>query len=214
MNQAESEIQQQLYGIAIYEQEIVMVDYTGTDEKRFVVQPEQLMGFFRTEVTFKPFPGLIWMKTDTTTETYLLTLPAGLRTIFYEHNKKVVTRKLTMPSIVVMATIDSKRRKISEIDMWGYGGKGITPETVLYELPLPNLTGSRLCLGSTERAAGADVREAVEKTIFDTPFNHHHLIVGRDNIPFLDYVKKYKGKCPFPTLNVIGTCRQIFGGTI
>jgi len=72
-------LQKQKYGIGIFEEEIILSDFTGPAERRFVISPEQLMSFVRTEVTFRPFPGLIWMKSDGVSDTYLLTLPAGQR---------------------------------------------------------------------------------------------------------------------------------------
>jgi hypothetical protein len=40
--------------------------------------------------------------------------------------------------------------------------------------------------------------------LFDSPFNHHRYLVGRENIKFLDYLKKYKGKSPFYSLPIVG----------
>lgn len=202
--------QRQLYGIAIFEEEIVLSDFTGHAESRFIISPEQLMSFVRTEVTFRPFPGLIWMKTDGGQDTYLLTLPAGLRTILYKPGKKMTVKKMQLPAIAIRAVFDSQK-SIQSISMWGFTGR-LRPETTLYELPLPNLGGSGLCLGATNRNFGTDVRQAVEKAIFDTPFNHHNYLVGKERIPFHDYVKRYKGLCPLRTLKQIGTGSQILGG--
>ena len=51
-------MQKQLYGVGIFEDEIVLADFTGKGERRFVVSPEQLMSFFRTEVTFRPLDAV------------------------------------------------------------------------------------------------------------------------------------------------------------
>jgi hypothetical protein len=216
-----SETQKQLYGIAIFEQEIVMSDFMSGTEKRFIVSAEQLNNFFRSEVIFRPFPGLVWMKSTGDGETYLVTLPAGPRTILYRQTIKVkgkkakqdlIDFKLTVPAIAVQAKIDTASRKIQSIQMWGFAGK-LDEKTVLYELPLPNLSRSSLCLGSTERSAiGGDVLGAIERTIFDTPFNHHNHIVSAGKIPFEAYMTKYKGRCPIRTMNKIGTGKDILGG--
>jgi hypothetical protein len=207
-------LQKQLYGIGIFEEEIVLADFTGAEEKRFVVSPDQLMAFVRTEVTFRPFPGLVWMKSDAQNDSYLLVLPAGRRTIIYRKGKKLTEMPLTLPPIAVQVRIGQTPRTIQSISMWGMAGKELQPETVLYELPLPNLSGASLCLGSTERAIESDLRDAVERTIFDTPFNHHNNVCGREKLTFHDYVKKHKGTCPLRSLNKIGTGRKILGGLI
>ncbi|MGD0585572.1 MAG: hypothetical protein ABSA86_07320 [Oryzomonas sp.] len=205
-------MQKQLYGIALFEEEILLSDFTSGCEKRFIVSPEQLMGFVRSKITFRPFPGLVWMQTDGMSDTYLLTLSGGVRTILYRKAKKLDSHKLTLPPLAVKARVDQSRRKIDAIEIWGMAGKGLSPDTVLYELPLPNLNGAHMCLGSTELAVTHDVREAIEKTIFDTPFNHHNHIVGREKIPFFEYIKKYRGKCPLASLNKIGSGKDILGG--
>jgi hypothetical protein len=208
MNQTEG-MQKQLYGIGIFEEEIVLSDFTGGAEKRFVVTPEQLMAFVSSEITFRPFPGLLWMKSGANQESFLLVLPPAPRILLYRKSKKLSSIHMSLPAIAVEARIDKTLRKVSSIDMWGLAKKNIQADSVLYELPLPNLSGSSLCLGSTERTAGGDVRAAVEKTIFETPFNHHNHLVGLEKIPFHDYVKKYKGNCPLNTLKLIGKGRDI-----
>ena len=203
--------QKQLYGIGIFEEEIILSDFTGDGEKRFAISQEQLMAFCRSEVTFRPFPGLLWMQTDGVSDTYLILFPAAQRTILYRVGKKLTTKRLHLPSLAVEAKF-SAERTINGINMWGLARGPLKSDSVLYELPLPNLNGSRLCLGSTEKASDGDVRAAVEKTIFDTPFNHHNYLVGTANVPFHYYVKKHKGRCPLNSLKRIGTGRDIMGG--
>jgi hypothetical protein len=205
-------LQKQLYGIGIFEEEIVLSDFTGAAEKRFVVSPEQLMAFVSTDVTFRPFPGLIWMQKNQQVDTYLLLLSAGKRTILYRKGKKLVDYPVTLPPIAVRAQISASEHKITKIDMWGMAGKQLTEATMLYELPLPNLTGSNLCLGSTGIIAGDDIPAAVQTAIFDTPFNHHNYLVGKKAIPFHDYVKKYRGSCPLRTLKPIEAAAKLLRG--
>lgn len=204
--------QKQLYGIAIFEEEIVMSEFDGAAEKRYTVTTDQLMDFFRSEVVFRPFPGLVWMKSDGTGETYLLTLPAKERTVLYHQTGKIKAKdklhaiKMYFPAIAVKARISVTDRKISHINMWGFKGCTLKPGSILYELPLPNLSGSLLCLGGTERVFKNDVIAAVEKVIFDTPFNHHNHLVGSEKIPFLKYISRYTqpGIFDFVPLNKIG----------
>lgn len=223
MSDNQAYLQKQLYGIGIFEEEIVLSDFTGEGERRFIVTHEQLMQLFHTEITFRPFPGLVWMKKSGSCETYLVTLPAAQRTILYRkgHSPKpksrgeLTTLKMEIPSLALKVEVAAAGRKISSIDIWGFPGKALTSKTVLYELPLPNLSGQHLCLGSTYRAAeGTDLRHAAEKTVFDTPFNWHSNIVGTEKILFHDYHKKYGGRCPFKTLNRLGTGQQLLEGRI
>lgn len=214
-------MQKQLYGVGIFEEEIVLSDFTDGAEKRFIVSPEQLMDFFRSEVTFRPFPGLVWMKSDGSGESYLVVLPRASRTILYRQVTKkskgkakddLVDYRLKLPAIAVQAKIDTAIRRISHISMWGMSEMSLHEGTILYELPLPNLSGSSLCLGSTERAVGGDILGAIERTIFDTPFNHHNHLVGVERITFQSYVEKYGGRCPPRTLKKLGKGRDIMGG--
>jgi len=209
-------LQKQQYGIGIFEEEIILSDFTGPAEQRFVISPEQLMGFVRTEVTFRPFPGLIWMKSDGVSDTYLLTLPAGQRAILFRRQQKgkLTTKKLHLPAMAVRAVISIDERKVKSIDIWGFSGSSLKADSILYELPLPNLSGHSLCLGSTNGAVGSDVRSAIIATIFDTPFNHHNYLVGRARLPFPDYVKIHKGRCHLRTLKPIGTGKKILGGRL
>lgn len=209
---SEQTLQKQLYGIGIFEEEILFSDFTGNGNKQYVVTPEQLMQFFRTGVTFRPFPGLIWMKDDGQNRKYLLTLPAGQRTILYRWHKKLTTRKLVLPNMAVLATVGIDAELICRINMWGFAGRQLKPESVLYSLPLPNLGDSDLCLGSTERAADSDIRQAVEKTIFDTLFNHHRDQVGEARTSFHKYHKQHGGRCPLHTLKKVGRGRELLDG--
>lgn len=207
-------MQKQLYGIGIFEEEIVLSDFTDGGERRFVVTPEQLMTFVSTEVTFRPFPGLIWMKRDQQCETHLFRMPAGKRTILYRKGKKLTDLKLELPPMIVQVRVNQSGSAVQSINMWCFSGRALHDDTVLYQLPLPNLTGSSLCLGGGERTIGKDVRTSAEKAIFDTPFNHHNHLVGREKIPFHDYAKKYKGTCPLRTLKQIETGRKVLKGLI
>lgn len=205
-------VQRQLYGIAIFEEEIVLADFTGGAERRFCITPEQLMLFFRTDgVTFRPFPGLIEMKESSDKKTWLLTLPAGPRTILYKRKKKILDRKLTLPSMVVRVTVASDSSVIQSLNLWGFAGATLKPESILYALPLPNVGKSNMCLGG-QRPIGDDIRAGVEAAIFDSVFNHHNDVVGLERLSFFDYHRKYKGRVPLRTLPRIGFGRELLGG--
>lgn len=213
-------MQKQLYGVGIFEEEIVLSDFTSGAEKRFVVSPEQLAEFFRHPTTFRPFPGLIWQKSDGKSDVFLVILPAKERTITYRPSKKrkglkqgLADYRMRMPALAVQASVDVSTRKIISIQIWGFFGRTLEPETELYELPLPNLSRSSLCLGSAAKAkVNGDVIAAIETTVFDTPFNHHNHMVGVKKVPFEEYVRQHKGKCPVATLARIGKGRDILGG--
>jgi hypothetical protein len=216
-------LQTQLYGIGIFEEEIVLCDFTGPGERRFVVTQEQLMQFFQTEVTFRPFPGLIWMKKNCTSETYLITLPKAERTILYNSGKvskgekktDMTAFKMKFPALAVKIKVDEVGRSVKGIDMWAFTGDTLLPGSKLYGLPLPNLSGPYLCIGGNSFTTdGTDLLEVTEKIIFDTPFNWHHDIVGKEKLPFRDYHKKHRGRCPLKTLEQLGTGRQLLEGKI
>lgn len=202
-------VQRQLYGVAIFEEEIVLSDFSGDGEQRFIVSPEQLMGFFRTSITFRPFPGLIWMKDDGTARRYLLALPAGERTILYRRRKKLLTRKLRLPAMAALVTIASAGGHVQSLQLWGFSGSTLKPGTILYDLPLPNLANGNLCLGGSSPIVGDDIRAGVEAALFDSPFNHHNDVVGRERLSFYDYHRKYKGAVPLRSLKPLATGRKI-----
>lgn len=205
-------VQRQLYGIAIFEEEIVLADFTGNAERRFCITPEQLMLFFRTDgVTFRPFPGLIWMKESSDQKTYLLTLPAGERIILYKRKKKILDKKLLLPSLAVKVSVASDSGVIQSLSIWGFAGATLKPESILYSLPLPNIGDSTMCLGG-KRPVGDDVRAGVETAIFDSVFNHHNDVVGNERLSFFDYHRKYNGRVPLRTLKRIGFGRDLLGG--
>lgn len=212
--------QKQHYGIAIFDQEIVLSDYTGPGERRYLITPEQLAGFVRSSITLRPYPGLIWMKSDLQDETHLFTLPAAERTILFrplklrgkgkkkeEAKARLKTFKLRLPALAVRARISNG--SISGIELWGMNTASLKNDTRLYELPLPNVDGSSLCLGSTIRATEGDIKNAVERTIFDTPFNHHRNTCGKQGLNFPDYIKQHGGRCPLATLKPLGAGKKL-----
>jgi hypothetical protein len=202
-------MQKQLYGIAIYEEAILLSDFTGRNPKRFVVEQEQLMELFKfnKHVTLKPFEGLVHMKAQLEgDEEYLVTFKRQKKKIIHSHKNKLSHIIMEMPNLAIMAYADDNYVRVSEV--YAYPGT-LTKSTPLYELPLPNISHSRLCLGSVQIQINHNMMKAIETAFYETPFNHHSHLAGRENLPFLDYVQKYKGRMPFHSLNQIGTGRDI-----
>ncbi len=200
--------QQQLYGIALFEGEAVLTDYTGNTEKSFVIDERDLQKFFRFErtVTFRPFEGLVWQKSGRE-DTYLITIKRQRRTLIHRGDGfKLRHIKMELPNMAVKARVQDGQIHVS--DLWAYPGP-LKKNTQLYGLPLPNLTRSRLCMGAARIPFKGDVIKAVETALFETPWNHHQQVVGREQLYFQDYLDKYRGKCPFHSLSQIGFGRQI-----
>jgi hypothetical protein len=88
-----------------------------------------------------------------------------------------------------------------------YAGRRWTPSSRLYELPLPNISGTQICMGSgrNDGLYTQGVKEAIEFAIFETPFNTHNDNCGRENLPFKKFHKRYGGRCPFHKLNKISS---------
>jgi hypothetical protein len=205
--------QKQRYSINIFEEEIVLSDFTGVTEKRYLINREQLMGFFESEVTLRPFPGLIWMKKGKG-ETYLITLPAKERTITLNtfSKKKERSEEITIktPRLLVKVAVLKPQNNINDIDLWCYFDEELTWNTILYALPLPNFSRESLCLGGGSAIkVDKSLTEAVETAIFEVPFNHHSQIVGAEKLTFAAYRKKYKNTCPKDSLEPLGIARPI-----
>jgi hypothetical protein len=195
--------QKQLYGIGIYEDEILLTDYTGPAEKTFLVAQSEVMRLFHHEqsVRFKPFPGLIWMNAYPNQRAdYLVTFKRRRWTILYQ-GKTLTSHQLELPNMAIVASI---RDQSVHIDRCFGFRKELNKASDLYDLPLPNLRDGQLCNSGSTIPAGKDVMRSIEAALFDSPFNHHRYLVGRENIKFLDYLKKYKGKSPFHSLPIVG----------
>ena len=204
--------QRQLYGIGIYEEAILLSDFTGKHEKRFVVDEQELMKLFRFNrtVTLKPFEGLVSMEaTLDGEETFLVTLKRSKRKIIYHVKDEGVTLKhlnIEMPNTLVRAQV--RDNIINITSLWAYKGK-LTKKTELFELALPNIGGTDLCQGGAYIKVNGNVMKAIEDALFETPFNHHRHLVSKEDLPFLEYFDKYKGKMPFKTLRKLGHGRQL-----
>ena len=208
-----TEKQKQLYGIAIFTQEIVLTDYSNNVEQRYLVNREQLMRFFLSDIKVSTFPGLLWMKLGQN-QSYLVQLPAGKRDIMHCTWKKnaehVTTIPMRLPKLIVKATLKEDKKKIQNISIWCHFDKELTPETQLYEVPLPNIHGPSMCLGSTAHTVEeGKITEAIEIALFQTQFTHHSHIVGNESLPFETYAKKYRGNCPQTTLNTLCLAKEV-----
>jgi hypothetical protein len=202
-------MQKQLYNIGIYEEAILLTDYRGKSEQRFLIEEDELMKLFRfnRHVTFRPFEGLIWMKGSLEGgDEYLVTMPRAKRKLIHDHKGKMSHIIMEMPQMIVKAYSESGNIRVNS--MYAFKGK-LTSNTMLYTLALPNIGSSHLCQGSQRVPESIGIMKAIDQCIYETPFNHHQHQVGKEDIPFLDYVKKYKGRMPFNTLKEIGRAKGL-----
>jgi hypothetical protein len=201
--------QTQLYGIGIYEMGILLTDFTGKHPTQYIVEQEELMKLFKFDrkVTLKPFPGLIWMKASLEgVNSYLVTMKRHKRKILYSDGKKLSHIPMTLPNIAIYAKEEGGYMRISSV--YAYPGE-LKPSTPTYDLPLPNIGLGNVCMGSVKIPVGKNIMKAIDSALFDTPFNNHQGLVGKDNILFKDYVVKHRGYMPFSSLTQIGTGRKL-----
>lgn len=207
--------QRQLYGIGVFEQAIVLTDYTGRHEKQFIIDEKQLMEFFRynKRVEFEVFPGLVKMFADLEGHReYVVTTPRAKRKLIYCKNKKLIHIPMEMPALLIKARISSDGEcRIKYIA--AYKGK-LTHETPVYAPALPNCNGTSMCNGGSNIKLKDDVMAAIDAAIYDTPFNHHAQLVGTESIPFLKYVERYKGRMPFKTMHKMGIAGRVLKGQL
>lgn len=98
--------------------------------------------------------------------------PAGIRTIFIEHqNGEVVETKLPLPTLVLLG-------KGREFYLWAAKGRRLTPKTKLAIAPLPNVGGDlsgKICFGKNEvPESNINGIDEIWNLIFNTPFNADH----------------------------------------
>jgi hypothetical protein len=202
-------MQDQLFNIGIYEEAILLTDFRGAAEKRFVIEEEELMKLFRFDrhVVFRPFEGLIWMKGSLDGgDQYCVIKPREKRKLIHDQKGKLSHITMEMPRMIVKARSSGGNLHVNH--MYAYQGK-LTRNSKLYSLALPNIGSSHLCQGSQRVSESIGIMNAIDQCIYETPFNHHQHRVSKEEIPFLEYVKKYKGRMPFHTLKEIGTGQDI-----
>ena len=203
---AVSLVQNLRFTVSLYEEDTVITDHENEDAQ-FLISEEQLMKFFRSDITFRPEKGMLWQKDNGISSTFLFNFPkVGERKILLNFNNKTEVINFTFPSLLIQPTVSNGR--ITDMNVWAYAGC-LKESSVLYELPLPNFAGSGLCLGGTQTHIEGTIRESVERVLLDTPFNSHRFYCGKENLSFTDFLKKYQGKMPFHRLNKLGTARKI-----
>jgi hypothetical protein len=190
--------QKLLYTVSVFEHDTVMTIHGDSNEvQRFVVSPDQLQNFFNVETKFQPEEGLVWMKKKGNTETYLHRFPkSGKPTeVMVKRGERVKKYKLKLPNLLVITKVcgDGHDRRITGINMWCYADGKLTGNTMLYEVPLPNISGNSMCLGNVSVKVQGSVRDAVWSAIFDSYFNNHHNVVGRKPVAFDKYMAQTKG---------------------
>ena len=197
------------YTISIYSEETVLTDhgYSGDGDKRYLINESQLMQFFRAPVTFRPEKGLIWQQSDGLSDTYLFDLgKIGQKTIVQRQGKKNKEYKMSIPALLIKATVSNNR--VSALDLWAYAGK-LKEESVLYEVPLPNIREASMCLGSVDCSVDGSLIETIKRILFDTLFNSHLSHAGKKEMSFKEYYDTYNGKMPFHSLNKLGYAAKI-----
>ena len=203
------QVQNLLYTISIYEDDTVLTDHKSHD-KQFLVSQEQLMGFFRSEITFAPERNLLWMKTDGLSTTYLYHLPkrSAPRTITVRRNKKDKQYAMQFPGLIFQVRVSEDR--LSNLHVWAYAGR-LRETSILYEVPLPNISGHSVCLGGVnkELTRNQSVLDKVQEVFFDTPFNSHSFHVSKDHMPFTEFYEKYQGAFPWNKLNKLCRAKSI-----
>lgn len=113
---------------------------------------------------------------------------------------------MDIPATVFLVSVVDDQ--INSLWVWCHAGT-FSEKSILYEMPLPNISGSDICLGGSSKKVVGSLRESVERLFFDTPFNSHHFNVGREDLPFTEFVQKYQGKTPFSRLKKIGVGRDL-----
>ena len=105
---------------------------------------------------------------------------------------------------------ESKKVRVSHI--WAYAHR-LTESTRLYALPLPNISGSKICTGPARIPVGDNLLQAIETAFLDTPFNHHQQIVSNKKIPFEKYYKwvhkNHDGELPIKSLIKMELAKEI-----
>lgn len=203
------------YAIHVYEEETLLtVCSDGKVVERRFVEPEQLHSLFKTSIVFRPEEGLVLMKTDGMSDEYYYTYPARKVTILYRKHvgkkKAVFKHRICLPNLLVRATVSrsEKGRFVTGINLWGYEDKTLVSGTKLYEIPLPNISGSGMCLGAVDKKVEGSLKDMIWSLITDIPFNNHNSSVTRDEIPYEEYYKSTRGRFRIEDMNCLGTAGQ------
>jgi hypothetical protein len=200
--------QSQRYNIAIFEREILLTDFTKAGAQEYVIEEKELSKLFKYDrsAKVKMFPGLIWVKASIEgNDEYLVTMKRKKRKLIYAHQQNFRHITMEIPNVAIKATVSHGMVRISNI--WAYKGE-LNNKTQLYRIALPNVGESDVCNGENMKV-GKDPMKAIEMCMFETPFNHHRHMVGKEVITFVEYAKKYKGRMPFHTLKKLGKGKSI-----
>jgi len=200
-----AEKQEIKYTVSIYDEDTVLTEHESG--KRFLVSEEQLMGFFRTEIALRPEKGLLYKSTDGVRSTYTFRIPKQKnKTLLLKLKDKISEIQMDIPATIMKAQVMDGQ--VQDMRIWAYSGK-LSPETNLYELPLPNVSGSAVCLGATNKTVEGGLRESLMEIFFDSPFNSHHFEAGNEGLNFLEFHEKYKGRMPLRKLEKIGKISSV-----
>lgn len=114
--------------------------------------------------------NLLYVDSRKGSERYVWYNPPGKRMMYFVSGLGIENAKYHLPGIIYEA-------KDSQLDIYAYKGDRPDRETVLYEAPLFNVTGSSVCLGSARIEKPRDMTytnllEYWEKKFWLTEFSH------------------------------------------
>ena len=212
--------QKQLYNIGVYEEETVLTDLTGDAPRHFVVDEKELARLFNLKqpVVLRPDPGLLLFEAGRRTERYVFDVPRRKKPwqmlLRPDCGKAPKVVKMFLPGFLLEIEVAVKAggRQVSALKALCYAGSRVQDGSVLYDMPLPNFSGGRMCLGGVEVKVPPEgsVLEAGLSAIFDSEFNNHSSLVGKKGVPFPRYLKQHGGRAPLRTLKRLGrfTCGE------
>jgi hypothetical protein len=186
--------------ICIFESSIVM--QTGSEKKgrkTFLVSEQQLASMFGARAVFKPQPGLEYISHTAEHIDVIVKFPKrnDVREISVKVGNKITCHKVVLPSFVGIARFritEQMQEELVGLNLYAYSGQ-LTPQSNLYELPLPNISGGSVCLGSVRAVSwGEDYRQTIERAMFGSYFNNHYDNVGKQGIRFGQFMHITNGK--------------------
>lgn len=218
MKQPDPNRQLQLYNIAIYESGTLMTDLTGDTPRHFMVDEAELIKLLRIEqtITFRPEPGLLKTEVAPTSETrtyHVAPRKEAWDIILRDKENQNQVVKVHLPGFVVSVKIDTSSRKVTGIAALCYAGKEPKVGGAWYEMPLPNFhRDGNMCLGGVSRKVGPreSLLDAALSVIFDSVFNTHANLVGKDDLPFPKFIEKHGGKVSTKLLRQAGKIKPDF----
>lgn len=205
--------QQLLFTVSVYQEDCVLTDHSSSDAQ-FIVSGEELMKFFSSRIVFTPEAGMHWMVQDGQAQKYLLEIPetkVPFELGYRDGKRKEHIFKLQMPAMAFRFDVvqgSTGHKTINNIHGWCFRGK-LKDNTRLYEIPLPNFSGSQFCVGTADKIHRHSLRETIEQTVFGSWFNTHWNNCGKRGLKLPDFIEHSKGKVRLTDCNRLGFGRDI-----